>query len=171
MPDAFRPLRPDATGVQLLTEVLRIIPFVGGDAPRPFPRTSTLCLLGLYSAVALLAHARHPYGVIPFHTTAWYPKAQPTFTDVLAAVRRHCWGDFNYSTSAHDPDVLEIPRAELSRLAYAVCYSHRHVQSRAERIPFYVKMIEFTRSRLLSPGKPLFFNEELQNERPEQSDS
>ncbi len=86
---------------------------------RPAP-----CLLGLYSVVALLAHALHPDGKIPIHTTAWYPKSQATFADVLAAVRRHCWGNFHDSTSAYNPDVLEIPRAALDRLAYAVCYAH-----------------------------------------------
>jgi hypothetical protein len=90
---------------------------------RAIERT-TPCLLGLYSVVALLAHALHPDGKVPIHTTAWYHKSQATFADILAAVRRHCWGDFNYSTSAHNPDILEIPRADLNRLAYAVCYSH-----------------------------------------------
>jgi hypothetical protein len=53
---------------------------------------TTPCLLGLYSVVALLAHALHPDGEIPIHTTAWYHKSQATFADVLAAVRRHCCG-------------------------------------------------------------------------------
>jgi DDE superfamily endonuclease len=90
---------------------------------RAIERT-TPCLFGLYSVVALLAHALYSDGKIPIHTTAWYHKSQATFADVLAAVRRHLWGDFSYSTSAHDPDVIEIPRSELNRLAYAVFYSH-----------------------------------------------
>jgi hypothetical protein len=92
-------------------------------ADRAIERTAP-CLLGLYSVVALLAHAMHPDGKIPIHRTAWYHKSQATFADVLAAVRRHCWGNFSYSTSAYNPDVLEIPCAELDRLAYAVCYTH-----------------------------------------------
>jgi hypothetical protein len=84
----------------------------------------TPCVLGLYAVVALLAHALYPEGKLPSHTTASYPKSQATCADVLAAVRRHCWGDFNYSTSAHNPDMREIPRADLNRLAYAVCHSH-----------------------------------------------
>ena len=84
---------------------------------------STPCLLGLYSLVTLLAQVLHPTGTIPFPPTACYRKQQATFGDVLAAVRRALWGDFSYSTSAHDPNLLLIPRADLSRLAYAVCSS------------------------------------------------
>lgn len=85
---------------------------------------TTPCLFGLYSAVALLAHALHPDGKIPVRSTAWYHKSQATFGDGLAVVRQHVWGALSYSTSAHDPDLLEIPRADLYRLAQAVCYSH-----------------------------------------------
>src|SRR6266508_1821201 len=39
-PDAVRELRPEATGAPWLTAVLRVIPSVGGDDPRPLPRPS-----------------------------------------------------------------------------------------------------------------------------------
>jgi hypothetical protein len=84
---------------------------------------STPCLLGLYSLVVLLGRALHPAGAIPFQPTAWYRKQQATFGDVLATVRRALWGDFSYSTSPHDPNLLLIPRSDLARLAYAVCSS------------------------------------------------
>lgn len=84
----------------------------------------TPCLLGLYSVVTVLAQALYPAGDVPVQATAWYRKRQPTFADVLACVRRHLWGEFNYSTSARDPDLLEIPRCEMNRLAQAVCCSH-----------------------------------------------
>jgi hypothetical protein len=90
---------------------------------RAIERT-TPCLFGLYSVVALLAHALHPDGKIPIQRTAWYTKSHATFVDVLAVVRQHLWGVFRYSTSARDPDCIEIPRGELYRLAQAVCYSH-----------------------------------------------
>ena len=90
---------------------------------RAIERT-TPWLFGLYSVVALLAHARHPDGKVPIQRAAWYPKSHATFAEVLAVVRRHLWGDFRYSTSAHAPDLVGIPRAELSRLVQAVCYSH-----------------------------------------------
>lgn len=90
---------------------------------RAIERT-TPCLFGLYSLVALFGQALHPDGEMPVRTSAWYPKREATFADVLAVVRRHLWGGFSYSTSARDPDLLEIPRGELNRLAEAVCYSH-----------------------------------------------
>ena len=85
---------------------------------------TTPCLFGLYSLVFLLANALHPDGNIPIQQTAWYEKKEATFSDVLATVRRHLWGNFNYLTSAQDPDVRLIPEADLIRLAQAVCYSH-----------------------------------------------
>jgi hypothetical protein len=85
---------------------------------------TTPCLFGLSSLVALLAHALHPDGKIPVQRSAWYDKSHATFADVLAAVRRRLWGDFSYSTSARDPDYIEIPKSELYRLAQALCYSH-----------------------------------------------
>ena len=83
----------------------------------------TPCLFGLYSLVALLGQRLHPTGDIPFQQTAWYRKQQATFTDVLAAVRRHLWHDFSYSTSPHNPDVILLPRSEVSRLVTAACFS------------------------------------------------
>ncbi|MCI0353165.1 MAG: transposase [Acidobacteriales bacterium] len=85
---------------------------------------TTPCLFGLYSLVALLANALHPDGKVPIQQTAWYEKKEATFSDVLATVRRHLWGNFNYLTSPHDPHVRLIPEADLMRLAHAVCYSH-----------------------------------------------
>ena len=85
---------------------------------------TTPCLLGLSSLVALLAHALHPDGKVPVQQTAWYEKEEATFADVLATVRRHLWGNFNYLTAPPDPDVRLIPQKDLLRLAQAVCYSH-----------------------------------------------
>lgn len=85
---------------------------------------STPCLFGLYSVVALLTNALHPDGQVPIQCTAWYEKPEATFADMLATVRRHLWGNFNYVTSPQDPDVRLIPEIDLFRLAQAVCYSH-----------------------------------------------
>jgi hypothetical protein len=90
----------------------------------PAIERTTPCLFGLYSVTALLAHTLYPDGKIPVQTTAWYAKSHATFADVLAAVRHHLWGTCSYSTSAHAPDLLSIPRSDLSRPAQAVCYSH-----------------------------------------------
>lgn len=85
---------------------------------------TTPCLFGLYSLVALLTKALHPDGKVPIQCTAWYEKPEATFGDMLATVRRHLWGNFNYLTSPHDGSVRLIPETDLFRLAQAVCYSH-----------------------------------------------
>lgn len=85
---------------------------------------TTPCLFGLYSLVALLTHALHADGKVPLRQTAWYEKKEATFSDTLATVRQHLWGNFNYLTSPHDPEVRLIPKKDLMRLAQAVCYSH-----------------------------------------------
>jgi hypothetical protein len=84
----------------------------------------TPCLLGLYSVVALLGDALHKASPITIRATAWYPKAEATFSDVLAAVRRECWGSLDIRTSQRGPCYAEIPRPQLDRLRNAVCYAH-----------------------------------------------
>jgi DDE superfamily endonuclease len=84
----------------------------------------TPCLLGLYSLMALIGRALHESSPIAIRTAAWYPKAEASFSDVLAAVRRECWGFLDIRTSPRDPSCAEIPRSHLDRLLNAVCYSH-----------------------------------------------
>jgi hypothetical protein len=84
----------------------------------------TPCLLGLYSVVALLGEALHRASPIAIRTAAWYPKAEATFSDVLASVRRECWGFLDIRTSLRDPTCAEIPRPQLDRLLNSVCYAH-----------------------------------------------
>jgi hypothetical protein len=83
---------------------------------------TTPALFGLFSLIALLGQALYPDGQLPLPQCAWYHKTEASFSDVLALVRRALWGNFNYQTSAFDPDMLLIPRADLDRLAFAVCY-------------------------------------------------
>jgi hypothetical protein len=101
---------------------------LGLKSPRQWPdraiERTTPCLFGLYSGVVLLAHVLYPDGKVPVQAAAWYAKAHATFAEVLAAVRHHLWSAFRYSTSAHTPDLVDIPRSELARLAQAVCDSH-----------------------------------------------
>ena len=52
---------------------------------------TTPCLLGLFSIVTLLADRLNPTQRRCAATTAWYHKQRPTFSDTLAAVRRHIW--------------------------------------------------------------------------------
>ena len=84
----------------------------------------TPCLLGLYSIVALLGETLHRTSPIEIRAAAWYPKAEATFSDVLATVRRECRGFLDIRTSRRDPCNVEIPRPQLDRLLNAVCYAH-----------------------------------------------
>lgn len=84
----------------------------------------TPCLLGLYSLVAWLGHLLRGMEDLPIRSAAWYPKAQATFSDILAAVRRHCWSSLDIRTSRHDPACVEIPRTQLDRLLNAAYYAH-----------------------------------------------
>jgi hypothetical protein len=83
---------------------------------------TTPALFGLFSLVVLLGQALYPHGQLPLPQSAWYHKTEATFSDVLALVRQALWGNFNYQTSTVDPDMLLIPRSDLQRLAFAVCY-------------------------------------------------
>jgi len=83
---------------------------------------TTPALFGLFSLVALLGQALYPEGQLSLPQSAWYRKTEASFADVLALVRRALWRNFNYQTSATAPDMVLIPRADLERLAYAVCY-------------------------------------------------
>nr|MBA3715506.1 transposase [Pyrinomonadaceae bacterium] len=135
---AYFSTRPSDTPQEIIGEVIKRWPVettfeesrahLGIETQRQWSdraiERSTPCLLGLYSLVALFGQALSPSGEVPVRTSAWYPKREATFADVLAAVRHHLWGGFSYSTSARDPDLLEIPKCELKRLAEAVCYSH-----------------------------------------------
>ncbi|HBY93589.1 MAG TPA: hypothetical protein DEP84_06405 [Chloroflexi bacterium] len=82
---------------------------------------TTPYLFGLDRLVALCGHALHPDGQIPGQQPAWDAKSAATFSDVLVTVRHHLGGNFIYPSPSAS-DVLFIPRDDLTRLAYAVCY-------------------------------------------------
>ena len=64
-------------------------------------------LVGLFSLVTLIAIHLHP-DQLPVHRTAWYHQQEATFSDALAAVRRHIWELDQYSHSADQPEMLLI---------------------------------------------------------------
>jgi len=88
---------------------------------RAIERTTPL-LFGLYSLVALFGSALAPDGYPAFQRAAWYHKPAATFSDILALVRRHMWGNFAFPTSRSDPTVVLLPRSTLAQLAHAACY-------------------------------------------------
>jgi hypothetical protein len=83
---------------------------------------TTPILFGMYSLVCLFANALHPSGEIPLMETAWYSKTSATFSDLLAAVRKGFWGEFNFQTMPSQPEICLVPKSVLDRLAYAACY-------------------------------------------------
>jgi hypothetical protein len=84
---------------------------------------TTPVLLGLFSIVTLLAHRLARNGHLPIRHSAWYIKAQPTFSDAIAAVRQQLWHPTNFFTSRSEHNMMKIPRALFSGLCHAVCYA------------------------------------------------
>jgi hypothetical protein len=137
-PRAYFSTCPDDEASAVLVEVVRRWPIevtfeesrahLGVETQRQWSdmaiERETPCLLGLYSLVALMGAALHSERPIAIRAAAWYPKVEPTFSDVLAAVRRACWSGLDIRTSARDPARVEIPMTQLDRLIDAVCYSH-----------------------------------------------
>jgi len=84
---------------------------------------TTPALLGLFSLVTLLAHRLTQDQPFPVHTTAWYVKAQPTFSDTIALVRRHLWTHTKFTKSPVQDRVVVIPASVLHGLVDTICYS------------------------------------------------
>jgi len=84
---------------------------------------TTPVLLALYSLVTLLATRLVQRGVLPIRQTAWYHKTLPTFSDALAAVRKHWWHSIGLSTSTREDDIIKVPRRVFQRLHEAACYA------------------------------------------------
>lgn len=101
---------------------------LGFHTPRSWTRSSVLrtapCLLGLFSFVCLIHH-RHTRGegADPL-STPWYQKAEPTFADAVASVRRLLWSqtvlkqaDRHGAFQKLPPDLRETLLDQLSRAA------------------------------------------------------
>ena len=88
---------------------------------RAIERT-TPCLCGIFCLVALMAMVRYPHE-LPIRQTPWYPKAEATFSDGLAAVRHDLWSSANYRISPDDPDLLLFPKALALSLFDMACHS------------------------------------------------
>jgi hypothetical protein len=70
---------------------------------------TTPVLLGLFSLVTVLALRLCPSGQVPVKTTAWYHKAEPTFSDCLTLVRRHLWRARYFVNSAAPVESVQLP--------------------------------------------------------------
>jgi hypothetical protein len=71
---------------------------------------TTPVLLVLFSLVSVLALPLSQDEPIPVPVTAWYHKAEPTFADGLALVRRHLWRARYLVNSAPQAEFGQFPR-------------------------------------------------------------
>lgn len=85
---------------------------------------STPIRLALFSFVSLIAEQQEKAGrPIQARHAAWYPKALPTFSDALAAVRRLIWAQMHFSMSDLETDMEKPPREFFLHLAELLCYA------------------------------------------------
>jgi len=84
---------------------------------------TTPCLLGVFSIVALVADRLNQRQLVEVRGAAWYAKTRPTFSDALAAVRRHLWSATNLSYSRETTEYARIPLSVLTRLTDLVAYA------------------------------------------------
>ena len=84
---------------------------------------STPALLGLFSLITLFAHELSKSGKLKIRTAAWYPKAIPTFSDAIAAVRREIWAHQISFMSRPRRDRVEIPQHIWQRMQNALAYA------------------------------------------------
>jgi hypothetical protein len=82
---------------------------------------TTPALLGLFSLVTLWAdRIKGEHGVLP-DRVRWYPKAEPTFSDALALVRRELWTSPTFATSPHHRESAKNTDRLLNRLINVAC--------------------------------------------------
>lgn len=73
---------------------------------------TTPALFSLFSLVCLIAHQLTAAGAtLTPRTTAWYAKAEATFSDVLAFVQRTLWTCQYFGTSVGNNECLLFPQA------------------------------------------------------------
>ena len=86
---------------------------LGFETPRQYVAKSVLrtapCLLGLFSVVCLIfaEHARRHR--IRVRWTQWYAKAEPTFSDAIATVRRLFWKETIFEKASHHKGFKKLP--------------------------------------------------------------
>ena len=86
-------------------------------------RRTTPALLGLFSLVTLFTHQYVSRTPVHIRQAAWYQKAQPTFADALALIRRERWAHGAFHLSVSEPDLVKVPRRFIERLTETLCYA------------------------------------------------
>jgi hypothetical protein len=110
--------------IEVTFEELRA--FLGFETQRQWSdraiERTTPCLFGFFSLVTIMAKVLFP-NELPVRQTSWYIKDEATFSDALAAVRRHLWSNLNYERSFQNPNLFLIPKPALFSLVETACYS------------------------------------------------
>ncbi len=81
---------------------------------------TTPVLLALFSLVPVLALKLSQNEPMPVPVTAWYHKAEPTFADCLALVRRHLWRARYLVNSALQAECVQFPQEAFELLLTGV---------------------------------------------------
>ena len=90
---------------------------------RAIARTTPI-LMGLFSWIALAAHALQERRPIIQRTAAWYAKPTPTFVDAIALVRRYLLiASLSFSTSSLEDDIEKVPAKLYARLTDSLVYA------------------------------------------------
>jgi hypothetical protein len=84
---------------------------------------STPILLSLFSLVTLLASRLKVEQRILILSSSWYHKSVPTFSDALAAVRRHFWAHADLFTSSSGTSTRKSTPPLLELFSEALCYA------------------------------------------------
>jgi hypothetical protein len=84
---------------------------------------STPVLLALFSLVTLMASRLTVRQRIPILSSSWYQKSVPTFSDALAAVRRHLWQHSDLFTSPENTHTKKSLLPLLDLFTEALCYA------------------------------------------------
>jgi hypothetical protein len=99
--------------------------YLGMDGQRQWHDLATAratpARLGLFSLVALIVQ-RQPAWQQAFRRSVWYQKAQPTFADALAQVRRALWRQLGFWLSAVAVDKQKSPQLLLEHVAELLAY-------------------------------------------------
>jgi phosphoglycerol transferase MdoB-like AlkP superfamily enzyme len=84
---------------------------------------TTPALLGIFSLVTLLADQQTKQGRLLIRQAAWYRKAQPTFADALAAVRRQLWMTIHSCMLPTEGNIQKLQQRVLEQLTETLCYA------------------------------------------------
>jgi hypothetical protein len=86
---------------------------LGFETPRQYVAKSVLrtapCLFGLFSIICLIFAEHTRNHRIEMRSTEWYTKAEPTFSDAIATVRRLFWQETIFEEASYHNPFKKLP--------------------------------------------------------------